>query len=184
MSRWILALALVALGSCRQAESQEQPATPAAASAEQARPVALGFHVALEPVELTGIEVYDGDTFDAGLERFRPDGIDTPELGDKAHCPLEQQRAEAARDLAISVFRGAQRVVATPTERRRDRYGRVVARIVVDGRDYNEIMLERDFARPYIRPPGWNWCATPIVECAANSDACGRASGRRRQPAQ
>lgn len=142
-------------------------------------PLALGFHIAQEPIEITVTSVYDGDTFDAGLERFRPDNLDTPELGDKAHCPLEQERGEAARDAAREILTGATRVVATPTDNRRDFYGRVLVRIDVDGRDFGELMQDRGLALPYRRRPGWNWCATPVAACEENSEACGRV--RRRQ---
>jgi endonuclease YncB( thermonuclease family) len=174
---WAFAVSLALVG-CAPAASQPSP--PAAEAPPP--PLALGFHIARDPVELRDVRVYDGDTFDSGLERFRPDNLDTPELGDKAHCPLEQARAEQARDEARRIFAEAQTIIATPTDNRRDRYGRVLARITVDGRDYGEMLQEMDLARPYRRPPGWNWCATPVVECAANSDVCGRASRRSRQP--
>lgn len=153
-------------------------AAPAPAQTQE-RPLALGFHVARDPVRLTNVRVHDGDTFDSGLERFRPDNLDTPELGDKAHCPLENQRAEQARDAARQIFANAQVVIATPTSNRRDRYSRVLARITVDGRDYGEMLQQMNLARPYRRPPGWNWCATPVVECVENSEACGRSRPRR-----
>lgn len=163
--------ALLALG-CSAVDAQTEAPAP---------PLALGFHIQREPVTLTDVRVYDGDTFDVGLERFRPYNLDTPELGDKAHCDLEQERAEAARDFARELFANAQTITATPTDNRRDDYGRVLARITVDGQDYAEVLINRDLARPYRRPPGWNWCATPVVACEANSEACGRASPRRRQ---
>lgn len=138
-------------------------------------PLALGFHVSRDPISVSRVRVYDGDTFDVGNERFRIESIDTPELR-RAHCPLERRRAEDAKIAAQAIFNNAERIIITPARGRRDRYARVVASISVDGRDFGERMIEEGHARPYRRPPGWNWCATPVAICVENSEACGRGS--------
>lgn len=84
---------------------------------------------------LAQAEVIDGDTLrDGAGERYRVENIDAPERGGRAECPEERALAEASRAYLDSWIAGADRVEALPSGRR-DRYGRVVARIEIDGVD-------------------------------------------------
>jgi len=92
--------------------------------------------------------VVDGDTVDVQLttgadERVRLIGIDTPERG---ACG-----AARATAYARSLASGRQvTLVGDPTQARRDRYGRLLAYVWVDGRDLGFQQLARGFARVYI----------------------------------
>jgi hypothetical protein len=77
----------------------------------------------------------DGDTLRDGDERYRVENIDAPERGARAACPEERALAEAASTYVREWIAGARRVDAHTTGRR-DRYGRIVARIEVDGVDF------------------------------------------------
>lgn len=102
--------------------------------------------------------VVDGDTVDdpeTGI-RYRLANIDCPETDDRARCYRERTRGEQAKGAAEIIFSAAQDIELRPTGKI-DRYGRTVAFIRVDGRDYGELMIEKGFAQP------WNgrresWC--------------------------
>ncbi len=64
---------------------------------------------------------------------------------------------EAARRAVVRMVANADRVEAIPTGRR-DRYGRVVARIELDGRDLGEALIAQRLARPW-RGRSSNFCA-------------------------
>jgi micrococcal nuclease len=98
---------------------------------------------------LAQAEVIDGDTLrDGAGERYRVENIDAPERGARAECPEERALAEAARSYVDTWVAGAGRVEAIPIGRR-DRYGRVVARIEIDGVDLGERLIARGLAQPW-----------------------------------
>jgi len=92
--------------------------------------------------------VVDGDTVHVQLttgeeERIRLIGIDTPERG-----VCGSARATAyARSLASGQH---VTLVGDPTQARRDRYGRLLAYVWVDGRDLGFQQLARGLARVYV----------------------------------
>jgi micrococcal nuclease len=92
--------------------------------------------------------VVDGDTIDVQLttgvdERVRLIGIDTPERG-----VCGSARATAyARSLASGRH---VTLVGDPTQARRDRYGRLLAYVWIDGHDLGFQQLARGLARVYI----------------------------------
>jgi len=95
---------------------------------------------------LTGVvtHVADGDTLDltAGGRKFtvRLDGIDAPEGGQA----FSQQARQQLRVLAFSHS-------ATVVVQTNDRYGRLVARVVVGGRDLSEEMVRAGLAWHFVR---------------------------------
>lgn len=107
----------------------------------------------LVPLILAGLVlaqpiVIDGDTLRDGEERYRVENIDAPERGHRALCAEERALAEAARTYLIDWVASARRVEAEPIGRR-DRYGRVVARIEIDGVDLGERLMARGLAQPW-----------------------------------
>lgn len=88
----------------------------------------------------------DGDTLRDGDDRYRVENIDAPERGARAECPEERALAEAASVYVSEWIARARRVEAHPTGRR-DRYGRVVARIDLDGVDLGERLIARGLAQ-------------------------------------
>jgi endonuclease YncB( thermonuclease family) len=91
----------------------------------------------------------DGDTLrDAAGERYRVENIDAPETGSRSECPEERALGQAARAYVESWIAGAHEVEAIPVGRR-DRYGRVVARIEIDGVDLGEQLIARGLAQPW-----------------------------------
>lgn len=90
--------------------------------------------------------VIDGDTLRDGEERFRVENIDAPERGARAECLDERALAEAARAYLVEWVARARRVEARPVGRR-DRYGRILARIDIDGVDLGERLMARGLAQ-------------------------------------
>lgn len=90
----------------------------------------------------------DGDTLRDGDERYRVENIDAPERGARAQCGAERALAEAARDYLAAWLNDAGVVEANPIGRR-DRYGRIVARISIDGVDLGERLMARGLAQPW-----------------------------------
>ena len=116
--------------------------------------VAAGLVLA-EPVAV------DGDTVRDGRERYRVANLDAPEVGSHARCPAELAAGEAARAEVADLIGRARRVEAHPTGRR-DRYGRVVAYIEIDGVDLGARLIERGLARPWYGRSS-NFCSRPLA---------------------
>lgn len=90
--------------------------------------------------------VIDGDTLRDGEERYRVENIDAPERGWRAECLEERALAEAARAYVDAWIAGAAQVEVAPSGRR-DRYGRVVGRVSIDGIDLGERLIARGLAQ-------------------------------------
>lgn len=95
--------------------------------------------------------VLDGDTIVLGREHIRIANIDAPEIG-HPKCDAELRLGEVARRRLtellgqgkIAVHRGD-----PGTGRMKDRYGRTLATVSVDGRDVGRILVAEDLARPW-----------------------------------
>ena len=102
--------------------------------------------------------VIDPDTVDLGLDaNVRILGVDGPETGRRASC--EAERVLSARGTAyardwLSKARSVELIAADPP--RRDRYGRILGHIRVDGLDYAEVMI----AAGYLRRWDYDRCGT------------------------
>lgn len=103
--------------------------------------------------------VYDGDTVelicDGISARARLVGFDTPETGEPA-CPDEGDMGRAAtRELRRHLSSGAVEI----SSEGRDRYGRVLVRVMVDGRDVADHMISRGLAVRYRGGQRIDWCS-------------------------
>lgn len=97
--------------------------------------------------------VHDGDTFWFAGEKIRLFGIDAPEMG-QPRCDRPARGAVAARDALIALLNAGTLVL----ERHgKDRYGRTLARPLVNGADAGAALVARGLARVYV--PGESpWC--------------------------
>jgi micrococcal nuclease len=100
--------------------------------------------------------VIDGDTLRLGAERLRIENLDAPDIGSHARCALENRRGTAARAYAQRLVGQASRFEVLPAGRR-DRYGRLVARVRLDGQDFGEAMIRAGHGRPW-RGRSSDWC--------------------------
>lgn len=127
-------------------------------------------HLARESpfIAVTVHACYDGDTCTVTLsDPFLPtvlgayipvrlEGIDTPEI--KGRCPEERALAADARTFLRGKISRATRIdLRAP---RRDKYFRLLARLVADGEDLSDSLLAAALARPYYGGPKQAWCAS------------------------
>ena len=112
-----------------------------------------------------GLRIIDGDTIEIpGGERVRLLGIDTPEKGDL----LSNMAATRLKELTTP----------GPVEFKlcdeRDRYGRLLATVSVDGSDVNRILLREGLALPMLIPPCGRTVAKEILIAAAEGAMSGK----------
>jgi endonuclease YncB( thermonuclease family) len=104
-------------------------------------------------------KVIDGDTVyvcGSGCYTVRVLNIDAPELPPKSKCEKEAQMAVEAKARLAQTIDG-QTVELVREGRQRDRYGRLLARVVFQGRDMGEMLISAGLARKWSghREP---WC--------------------------
>lgn len=96
------------------------------------------------------ISVYDGDTFTASLdlgygvvivERFRLDGIDTPEVTGPT-----KSAGERSRDVVRAMIEGKPVEIQAHGQ---EKYGRWLARVRVSGKDLTSELLRLKLGREY-----------------------------------
>jgi endonuclease YncB( thermonuclease family) len=98
--------------------------------------------------------VWDGDTFWLAGEKIRIANIDAPEL--YGQCTAETQHAYRARDRLLALLNsGATELVRQGRDR--DRYGRELRIVLVDGHDVGAVLISEGLARQWdgARRP---WC--------------------------
>jgi micrococcal nuclease len=114
----------------------------------------------------TVIRVVDGDTIVARLrsgavEKIRLLGADTPEVVDPRK-PVQcfGHEASAFTKQRLTGRRVSLELDAEP----RDKYGRLLAYVIVDGHRYNDELLERGYARLLVIPPNGSHARTMLRE--------------------
>jgi micrococcal nuclease len=112
--------------------------------------------VALVLVSSTSPYVVDGDTLAFGRERVRIANLDAPDVGIHARCALEQRRGEGAKSYAQGLIRNAS-LIEIVHRNGLDRFGRTLARVQVDGRDFAGLMIAAGYGRPW-RGRSSDWC--------------------------
>lgn len=110
------------------------------------------------------VKCYDGDTCTFELQdvpsifehievRFR--GIDTPER--KGKCPQETAKAQAARLIVMSYLEQAKTITLTKVNR--DKYFRLNAYVLADGRNLSDELIRLGYAVEYWGTgPKKDWC--------------------------
>lgn len=108
-------------------------------------------------IGITVHHCYDGDTCTVTLnDPFLPPvlgdhipvrlaGIDTPEI--KGHCDAERTMAIQARDFLTARLAAAVRVDLV--EPKRDKYFRLNGRLLADGQDLSQALIQAHLARAY-----------------------------------
>ena len=133
-----------------------------------------GGHTAA-PIPATVIRVVDGDTVIARLrggsvEKIRLLGADTPEVVDPRK-PV-QCFGHAASEYTKSQLTG-KRVSLELDAEQRDKYGRLLAYIILNGHRYNDQLLVRGYARFLVIPPNGSHGRTMLRE-----ELAAKAAGR------
>lgn len=123
--------------------------------------VAFGISLCMGPAHAarakrTGLSVYDGDTFSIAQERFRIAGVDAPEIGWRARCPEELELATKARE-EVRAFMARPYVLRKAPGR--DRYGRTLIYVEVEGKGLTEHLIASGLGVPYKgRGKRMDWC--------------------------
>lgn len=107
-------------------------------------------------VQVTKIlRVHDGDTFTASILPWPPivgqaiivriSGIDTPEIRDRNFTVLG--KAQAAKKFLEDILRSGKVIILDSIQR--DKFFRINARVMVDGQDVAQALINAGHARPY-----------------------------------
>jgi len=98
---------------------------------------------------------YDGDTIRFDIPGVHPllgknipvrvRGVDAPEI--RARCPEEKALAQRAKAMVRERLSNATRIILM--EVGRDKYFRIVAKVVADGMDVGEMLIDAGLAVPY-----------------------------------
>ena len=147
-----LLLAVVAIGSGLvdevtggDAQVRAEAALPPAAAATTTTAIVASFAFCTRGSQDNC--VVDGDTFRVNGEKVRIAGIDAPETS-PSRCAREAELGEAATgELHRLLNQGA--ITLVPIDRDRDRYGRLLREVTVDGQDVGETMIAAGVARHY-----------------------------------
>ena len=111
-----------------------------------------------QPEILSASQIYviDGDTIDVDGERYRLTGFDTPETY-RAECESEKLRGDQATARLRALVRAATEIsfAAQPS---RDKYGRGLGSLSVDGQNVGDILIREDLARRYSGGQRSTWC--------------------------
>lgn len=109
---------------------------------------------------------YDGDTIRFDIPSIHPllgkkiairvNGVDTPEKRTKNLC--EKQKARSAQKLVASIMKDSKRIDLKNIKR--GKYFRIVADVIVDGRDLGAMLIKNKLAYPYFgkTKKKINWC--------------------------
>ena len=111
------------------------------------------------------VDAVDGDTLHvrigARTDVVRLLGIDTPET----HHPRKPVQCFGPEAAAYTQDRLAgRRVLLEPDVEERDKYGRMLAYVVVDGGRFNDELLELGYARLLVIPPNGAHARTMLAE--------------------
>lgn len=105
--------------------------------------------------------VVDGDTLYADLRgqsvKVRVDNLDTPEIGNNAKCEAERLAGERASAFAKQLLPPGKAVDLRPTGKP-EKWGRTLAAVTVDGRDYATLLIERGLGVRYGGRRKISWC--------------------------
>jgi len=92
-----------------------------------------------------------------GTPNIRIDGIDTPEKGASAKCDKEKKLALKATNFLKQRIKLAKNIAITDISLK-DKYGRVLANVFVDGKNIADEMVANGLAKRYDGGKKSNWC--------------------------
>lgn len=110
------------------------------------------------PVAVTAaaLRVIDGDTVEFQALNYRLTGYDTPEV---RHAECEAERALGNRATAqLQAMIDSASAMELRVEAGRDRYGRGLGSLLVDGRDVGDVLISEGLARRYNGGQRRGWC--------------------------
>lgn len=122
------------------------------------------------------LKAHDGDTITVEIPNVHPlighnisvrvNGIDTPEVS--GHRACERQRAREAQELVQKTLSSAKRIDLANVQR--DKYFRILADVLVDGKPLKQIVMDAKLAYEYHGKTKQkiNWCEISKKRVPAN----------------
>lgn len=101
--------------------------------------------------------VIDGDTIRWNGEKVRLVGFNTPEISEP-QCAAEATKGKQAKLRLQQLLNSGSVSFSATVDRDRDRYGRLLREVRVDGRDVAELMISEGLAEPYSGGQKRDWC--------------------------
>jgi micrococcal nuclease len=99
--------------------------------------------------------VIDGDTVHMGAERYRLLGIDAAEIR-HAQCDAERRLGVLTKK-RLEALIGTGAVELEPEHPKRDKYGRLLVHLFVNGEDASCVLIREGYARPWVGRRE-DWC--------------------------
>jgi endonuclease YncB( thermonuclease family) len=96
---------------------------------------------------VTAIAVIDGDTVHRGAERYRLLGLDAAEIH-HAQCDAERRLGELTKKRLQDLMGSSRVELKTGQPAKRDKYGRLLVKLLVNGEDAACILIMEGYARP------------------------------------
>jgi endonuclease YncB( thermonuclease family) len=133
-------------------------------------------HVVAGPA---GFAVIDGDTVHLGKERYRLLDIDAAEIR-RAQCDAERRLGELTKHRLEALLRSGQVALHPDPPTKRDKYGRLLVHLLVDGEDAACVLIREGYARPW-RGRREDWCTDLSLaqQDDAEPEACATTSSMR-----
>jgi micrococcal nuclease len=101
--------------------------------------------------------VIDGDTIHWNGEKVRLVGFNTPEISEP-QCAAEATKGKQATLRLQQLLNSGSLSFSATADRDRDRYGRLLREVRVDGRDVAEVLISEGLAEPYSGGQKRDWC--------------------------
>ena len=155
---WGLATTCALLGACNLAPMTTVKPSPAERPAPALQQVVAYLPNAASPV-CAVTRVVDGDTIKVACSESQGNvrlvGFDTPETY-QPRCDAEKRLGQQAKGALEKLLRTAYQIDLKRTGI--DKYGRVLARVYIDGVDIAKPMIAQGLAVPYDGGKRMNWC--------------------------
>jgi micrococcal nuclease len=98
---------------------------------------------------VTNCHAIDGDTIVCARETIRIENIDAAEMPPHSKCAFEADLAVKAKLFVVDRLARGRVVLERDQKQPRDRYGRTLALVKVDGVDLGEALMAAGLARPW-----------------------------------
>jgi endonuclease YncB( thermonuclease family) len=120
---------------------------------------------------IAGLVVIDGDTVHSAYERYRLLGIDAAEIG-HAQCEAERRLGWLTKRRLEELLQSGPIAFHPDPPVERDKYGRLLIHLLVDGEDVGCVLIREGYARPW-RGRREDWCVkTDLFKPADLADDC------------
>lgn len=110
--------------------------------------------------ELESVYAIDGDTlrYKKNGQTFtvRVMGVDTPEI--KGQCQAEIKKAQQAKVFTKNLLRNASTLTLTQLDKNKDKYGRLLRQVKIDGQRLDKALIKAKLGREYYGGKRKSWC--------------------------